>query len=415
MYQIVNFTNSSTSKKLSTQNITFFLCSLAIVSFFLSEPFLYFDSKVSMAFKILGFILLLCSILLRPQIHTSIRFLFPVGVFFLIGTLKSFNLAAALDEIVRFLFPALILIALYSSRHTLRKLCIIFLWIVISNDVYQLYFYAAYIIGLPVFSEPKFDFGYLMRAEGWVGFFSLFGFMNFCAFLLVKHGELFQNKPKYLHWFFIAFSILSTSMKLALAYSIYIMFTSKNKSTMILLSALIITGSLASIYNPGMLQKLTNIVDSKISFYISTGNSARAESYRVMAESISAPNFLGEGLGSFGGPASTTYDSPLYAKYNFNWYGLEELTTTDTFYPHLFVELGLIGGLIYLYFIFNYGQKKKTKIWWVIVSSLLLDSIFSFSLLSPPYFTCAALCMFVFSNKHLLDKRTAQRIQHPII
>lgn len=401
MHNNINFNSHRVklSRKLSLKGVSFFLCSLAIISFFLSEPFLYFDSKTSMLFKVFSFVFLITSILLNPRIDTSIRYLLPVGFFFLIGTLKSFNLSAALDEILRFLFPVIILIALYASQDSIKSLCKIFIWIVISNDIYQIYAYAAYLAGLPVFSDPKFDFGYLMRAEGWVGFFSLFGFMNFCAFLLVKHGNIYNKQPKYLHWFFVLFSILSTSMKLALAYGIYFIFTLKNKSTLLLVTALMIVASAASIYNPWMIEKLINILDSKISFYISTGNSARAESYRVLFESMLAPHILGEGLGSFGGPASTTYNSPLYAKYNFNWYGLEVLTTTDTFYPHLFIELGLLGGLCYLFFLLKYGQKTRTRFWWIIASSLLLDSIFSFSLLSPPYFTCAALCMLIFSEK----------------
>lgn len=407
MHNHINFSKGKLklSRRPSLKGFSLLLCSLAIIFFFLSEPFLYFDSKTSMLFKILSFAFLITSILLNPKIDVSIRYLLPVGIFFLIGTLKSYNLSAALDEILRFLFPVIILIALYASQHSIEKLCKIFIWIVISNDIYQVYSYAAYFIGLPVFSVPKFDFGYLMRAEGWVGFFSLFGFMNFCAFLLVKHGHLYDKQPKYLHWFFILFSILSTSMKLALAYGIYFLFTSKNKSTLLLISALITVALASSIFNPWMIEKLTSILDSKIAFYISTGNSARAESYRVLFESMTAPHILGEGLGSFGGPASTTYNSPLYAKYNFNWYGLEVLTTTDTFYPHLFIELGLFGGLCYLFFLLHYGQKRRTKFWWVIVSSLLLDSIFSFSLLSPPYFTCAALCMIVFSKKYNAQKQ----------
>ncbi|MBE4158626.1 hypothetical protein HJ102_13755 [Vibrio parahaemolyticus] len=87
----------------------------------------------------------------------------------------------------------------------------------------------------------------------------------------------------------------------------------------------------------------------KIEFYVSVGNSARFESYRVMYESLTSGNFFGEGIGSFGGPSSTNYNSPLYQSYYFNWYGMQEqLNTTDTFYPHVFVELGLFTGIIYL-------------------------------------------------------------------
>ncbi|MNL24573.1 hypothetical protein D3C87_1460160 [compost metagenome] len=156
------------------------------------------------------------------------------------------------------------------------------------------------------------------------------------------------------------------------------------------------------IAQPKLAGDVASVLDDKIAFYITQGNSARSESYRVMFESLLQPNFLGEGLGSFGGPASTRYDSPLYQKYNFNWYGLEEqLATTDTLYPHIFVELGIFGGLLYLLFIFTYGFRKANPLWIVVATSFALDNLASFSLLSPPYFFSAALCMLLFTKKQI--------------
>jgi len=131
--------------------------------------------------------------------------------------------------------------------------------------------------------------------------------------------------------------------------------------------------------------EIYKIMQQKINFYIVVGNSARFESYRVMGEFLSQGQLLGEGLGSFGGPSSVIHHSPLYAKYHFNWFGMEEvLKTTDTFYPHLFIEMGLIGGFLFLLMlfvpIFQSKNKDARKLNKFIIITLLFDAIFSFSL-----------------------------------
>ncbi|MNP05529.1 hypothetical protein D3C76_974840 [compost metagenome] len=363
------------------------------------------NPDISQQLKFLGFALLLTSIATSPKFNKKIYYLAPLLIILLINLINSFSKDAAIEELLRFLFPIGIIVALYKSIADLRNIAIFFIWLTITNNVYQIYFYIAYFIGLPVILEPRFEMAYIIRAEGWIGFFTGFGFMNFCAFILTKHGNIFQKRKKHLEYTFLTFSLLSTSLKTFAALLIYLTLTKKNKSTSSLIVASILATALASALYPKIVTDLISVTGEKFQYYVINGNSARAESYRVMKESLLSPNFLGEGLGSFGGPASTKFQSPLYAKYNFNWYGLESLTTTDTYYPHLFVELGLIGGIIYLYFIFSYGQRNRNIVWWIIAISFAMDNLSSFSLASPPYFFAAAICMMLFSNM--------KKISHP--
>jgi hypothetical protein len=165
----------------------------------------------------------------------------------------------------------------------------------------------------------------------------------------------------------------------------------------------------------GYLDSLVGVATAKISFYIVDGNSARAEAYRVMFESLGKGNLFGEGLGSFGGPAAVKYGSPLFGEYHFKWYGLGNiLRTTDAFYPHLFVELGFIGAIVWLCFLLFYGHVNKRNAPWIfIVVAFYFDNIFSLSLVAPSYVFSALLTMYAFSGRvagttHTLVRRPAQ-------
>ena len=142
---------------------------------------------------------------------------------------------------------------------------------------------------------------------------------------------------------------------------------------------------LALVTMPSMLVSMGENLSYRVREYVTEGNSARAESYRVMFSELLDLNLFGRGVGSFGGPSSVTYNSPVYEDVNFNWYHTTNLATTDTYYPHLFVEMGLIGGLLYLLIIlspllFFKWKTYKFKIVFVLYFALFFDSLFSYSL-----------------------------------
>lgn len=385
---------------MKTHTIPVIFACTSLFAFCVSQTLLNIESDFSVTFKAIGFSLLLLCLLAARKIKRDALLLFPIAAILLINHYTSYNSQAATEELLRFLFPIVILLAISSNDNfsVIKNTAKFVVALTISNNIYQLYFYLAYTVGLPTIAEPFFDMGYIIRAEGWAGSFGLFGLMNFLSFLLVRHGSIFEQKNRYLEIFFIAFALLSTTTKVIAAFLVYIAATQKTKSGLRLSLYAAALVFVAVSMQPKILMDFIDSIDGKIYAYILHGESARSDSYRVMKDSILSPNLLGEGLGSFGGPSSIKFHSPLYDKYNFNWYGLN-LSTTDTFYPHLFVELGLIGGLLYLLFLFKYGQRNRSVLWWVIAVAFLIDNLSSFSMLAPPNFFVTAIVLTYFSQR----------------
>ncbi|MEN8515180.1 hypothetical protein [Burkholderia sp. RS02] len=373
------------------------LLALAYFVFCVSDTLLTLDDDRSQVVKIGAFGLVFAAILLRPRFHRLAVLALPIAVSLCIGMLLSFNVHAGIEELVRFLFPVAITVAIFPYRDRLDVLVKTFIGVVVSNDLFQLYFYVSYAVGLPLFMPVRIDSGLFLRAQGWMGFFSEFSFINFCAFLLCRFH--FQNSSRLKwSWVFLLFSLLGFSFKMYVAVILYPVFLGWRDIRVWAVSLLaMLAGTLFLLI--GLFDSFVRVAMAKLSFYILSGNSARAESYRVMFESLLNGNLLGEGLGSFGGPASVKYNSPLYQTYHFNWYGLDGvLKTTDTFYPHLFVEMGLFGAILWLAFMLFYGQsRRKNMIWMYVVLAFCFDNLFSMAFLSPSYVFSALLMMYVLS------------------
>ncbi|VWB59352.1 hypothetical protein BAR24066_02740 [Burkholderia arboris] len=373
------------------------LLALAYFVFCVSDTLLTLDDDRSQAVKMGAFGLVFAAMLLRPRFHRLAVVVLPIAVSLCIGMLLSFNVRAGIEELVRFLFPVAITVAIFPYRDRLDVLLRTFIAVVVSNDLFQLYFYVSYATGLPLFMPVRIDSGLFLRAQGWMGFFSEFSFINFCAFLLCRFHFRNSSRLKW-SWIFLLFSLLGFSFKMFVAIILYPVFLGWRDIKVWMVSLLaVLTGAMFVLV--GLFDSLARVAMAKLSFYILSGNSARAESYRVMFESLLNGNLLGEGLGSFGGPASVRYNSTLYQTYHFNWYGLGGvLKTTDTFYPHLFVEMGLFGAILWLAFMLFYWQtRRKSMIWMYVVLAFCFDNLFSMAFLSPSYVFSALLMMYVFS------------------
>ncbi|HGL6716644.1 hypothetical protein NTJ56_18290 [Burkholderia contaminans] len=373
------------------------LLALAYFVFCVSDTLLTLDDDRSQIVKMSAFGLVFAAILLRPRFHRLAVLALPIVVSLCIGMLLSFNFHAGIEELVRFLFPIAITVAIFPYRDRLDVLVKTFIGVVVSNDLFQLYFYVSYATGLPLFMPVRIDSGLFLRAQGWMGFFSEFSFINLCAFLLCRW---YWSGPRaaIASWGFLFFALLGFSFKLFAALALY-PFVRNVRDVRAWLAAAGIAGMMLVLMAMGILDSLLKVGMAKILFYVVAGNSARAESYRVMFESIRNGNLLGEGLGSFGGPASVKFSSPLYQLYHFDWYGLGGLLkTTDTFYPHLFVEMGAFGALAWLVFVLGYGQGRcKRAVWFYIVGAFCFDNIFSMAFVSPSYVFSALLAMYAFS------------------
>lgn len=373
------------------------LLALAYFVFCVSDTLLTLDDDRSQIVKMSAFGLVFAAILLRPRFHRLAVLALPIAVSLCIGMLLSFDVHAGIEELFRFLFPVAITVAIFPYRDRLDVLVRTFIAVVVSNDLFQLYFYVSYATGLPLFMPVRIDSGLFLRAQGWMGFFSEFSFINFCAFLLCRFHFRNSFRLKWA-WVFLLFSLLGFSFKMIAAIILYPVFLGWRDIRVWAVSLFtMLVGALFLLI--GLFDSFIQVAMAKLSFYVLSGNSARAESYRVMFESLLNGNLLGEGLGSFGGPASVKYGSPLYQTYRFNWYGLDGvLKTTDTFYPHLFVEIGVAGAILWLAFMFFYGQsRKKSMIWIYVVLAFCFDNLFSMAFISPSYVFSALLMMYVFS------------------
>ena len=358
---------------------------------FISEILKVSFNKESVIIKIIAVLYMFLYVILYRKLHNnfvfSFLFFFP---FFLYGIIHSFNIEAALTEGIRYLFPVSVLLYSFSIRFHFKLLLKAFIFFVIINDFFQIINYIYWLKGIDqwFYSYNSDESRYynatsgIIRATGIVAFFGLFGFINLIAFFLTRNFYEGKRK-KTLLFIFVSFMFLSFSYKTLGTFFFLLFLDYKNKLKLISIIAFGLL--LALVTMPSMLVSMGENLSYRVREYVTEGNSARAESYRVMFSELLDLNLFGRGVGSFGGPSSVTYNSPVYEDVNFNWYHTTNLATTDTYYPHLFVEMGLIGGLLYLLIILSpllvfKWKTYKFKIVFVLYFALFFDSLFSYSL-----------------------------------
>lgn len=383
-----------------------FLIVLPVLLIFISEILMYFQSSLSSPLKILSVGYMFLYSLLKLRYHGGLIFSILCFVpFFIYGIIISFNINAAIEEGIRYLFPISILMYSYALKRDFKFLMTCFIVFVLINDFWQIINYINWMRGdrqwfytyNPYWNKwiPNKTSG-IIRATGIVGFFGLFGFMNLIAFFLTR--RYYEGKGKITLLIIFAVSMfLSFSYKTLGTFMVLIFLELKNKLR-ILLYALGIF-SIAFLTMPKLILSMEKNARYRIIEYVVEGNSARGDSYRVMFDEIGRFNLFGRGVGSFGGPSSVTYNSPVYKEVKFNWYTTPELTTTDTYFPHLFVEMGLIGGFAYLFILispllFLRWTYDKFKIVFVIYFALLFDALFAYSINNIAYLILSLIFIY---------------------
>ena len=377
---------------------------LPLVLIFVSEYFRFTSPALGLYLKLFAALLMvLISIVFgkfdRNLILISTLFLpFLVLHFFL-----SFNYSAATEELVRYLFPIIVLFYGYAIKENYRFLFKFLLAFLILNYVAQIFNYYFWSQGINQWFYVYTSTGRVnipavagvLRATGLMGFFSTFGFFNLIMYFLIDF--FYEGKfKKTLMVLTVVFLFLSLSFK-GIGTFLFLLFIFSNKKIKIIGIALFVF-LMTVLFFPSKVAFMTDNAKIRIEAYISEGNSARSESYRVMLQKTDF--LIGEGLGSFGGPASTKYKSPYYDEVNFNWYGLPDLPTTDTFYPHLFIEIGFIGTLLYLFLFFVPLLKagkirvKYFKAILIIYFALFVDALFTYSLNNLVYLSVSILLIY---------------------
>lgn len=281
---------------------------------------------------------------------------------------------------------------------------------------------------VPNIYSKVFPFAIVTYRFGMVSVTSLFyhtgrygWFMLFMALLYYSKYKAYSNKEDR-NWMIACglFSLFSFRTKVIMSLIIIILYiTIFNKKInikkislgFIILIIVIITF------------KDTIINTYNLYFTDSQGTSARqalnANSINIMKDYFP----LGVGFGKFGSWYARVYYSEYYYKYNMNTiYGLEPpdaIFATDTFWPSIFGETGVLGSITYIYalaYIYR-GLKKKYKNSYGISSvyslfgilaliQTLCESMGEQSFNSPPQYIFVALIIGVAieNNKQILVK-----------
>lgn len=374
---------------------------LPLVLVFVSEYFRFTSPSFGGYLKLFSVFLMIIISIAHGKFDAKLIFFSTLFLAFLIPHFfLSFNFYAATEEMIRYLFPIIILFYGYAIKGNYRFLFKFFLVFLVLNYIGQVFNYYFWSEGINQWFYVYTSTGRvnipsvsgILRATGLLGFFSTFGFFNLIMYFLIDF--FYEGKfKKTLKILTVIFLFLSLSFKGIGTFLFLLFIFSKNKIKII--STTIFIFLLILILFPSKVAFMVDNAKIRIEAYLSEGNSARSESYRVM---IQETNFLfGEGLGAFGGPASTKYNSPYYDKVNFNWYGLPNLPTTDTFYPHLFIEIGFVGTLLYLFLFFvpllsvSKIRPKHFRAILIIYLALFADALFTYSLNNLVYLSLSLL------------------------
>jgi hypothetical protein len=393
--------------KIGLKHIKKILILIPFILIIISGIVSFSNSSIGSILKLSAVCYMVVYVLLYAKFNAKLLFSFIIFIpFFVFHIYISFNLNAALEEGIRYLFPIIILFYSYSIRKHWRLLIGFVIVFAIVNNFYQIIIYINWLrdvnkqwfynrVGNTDIYYYNKSLG-VIRGVGLIGFFAAYGFLNLIAFFLCK--QFYNGKYKLLLLSSFVLGIaMSISFKSIGMFLFLLFLLSKQKSKIII--GLITVSLLFIIAFPAKVKNITEQFSYRVETYVTEGNSARGESYRVMLEEFSEFNFLGKGVGSFGGDASTKYNSPLYEEKNFNWYNTIYLKTTDTYFPHLFVELGIISGLLYLLILFTPLLKLKYKqsilfLLFGIYFSLFFDSLFSFALNSLIYLIFSLALIF---------------------
>lgn len=357
-------------------------------------------SAITSTSKMLAFVYMLFYVFFKQKL--SVNLLLFTALFIPFWLLSLFNnpysQEAAYSDGIRYLFPIATLFYSFSIKDKFPLLLKFILFFIVLNFIVQISNYTFWVLGA---TDQWFYYTMgggvrwanktagILRGTGTVVFFSLFGFINLIGFFIIH--KYFQGKYKMILLGICVIGLFASfSYKGIGAFAIVLAFYYYKQLLKVLLY-LTIGFVLVYIAVPQKINMFVADITLRLSLYVTEGNSARGESYRIMWQEIKDGNWFGRGAGVFGGPASTEFNSPYYKKMDFNWYdsGWMQLTTTDTYPPHAFVELGTIGAVFYFLLILSPLIRTRInanyKMALVVMFCLMADMMVSFSLNNLEY------------------------------
>ncbi len=373
-----------------------FLILLPFILIFIGAVFLKVHHFTGSMLKMGAFSYMILYVLIKRKVPKNLLISTALFLLFLIyAVYHSFNFTAGYQAAIRYLFPIVTLFYGYSIREHLNiilKFVIVFVLINFLAQFVNYYywqkgvtqwFYHYTISGQPFFNQTM----GILRASGIVVYFAFFAYMNMIAFFLIK--RYYQGKyKKILMVITLTMMFASLSFKTIVSFFLVLMFYYYKKIiNFITIGFLLIIG----IFMAFPLQAKTfidNLLYRLNAYILMKTPTVRAETYQLMWKEIFNLNLFGEGAGAFGGPASLQYNSPYYKEVNFTWPDTfwMKMTTVDTFPPHVFIELGIVGGLLFFLVLTSPLIKRKvSSIVLIIYFTLFIDMLFTFSLASLEY------------------------------
>lgn len=370
---------------------------LPFVLVYTGSVFSNMNASISSALKISAFAYMLLFVVVKKKVN---RNLFIATLLFLpiliYGIYHSFYWKAGLSDGIRFLFPIVTLFYGYSIRDKMPLLVKFIAVFVVINFMVQIVNYINWLRGVDQWFYYTTYTGYryynmtagVLRATGIVVFFGFYGFLNLIAYFILRRYYFGKYRKLILGMALFSF-VASISYKTFMAFALILIFYFY-KQILKIFTALLLVLIGTYLYAPQIIHKLTNDIIGRIQMYIIGGHTVRTQSYKVMFQNIIQGNWFGEGVGSFGGPASTAYHSPYYEQIGFDFNDFQSawlrLPTTDTYLPHAVVELGIIGSVLYfIVLIMPLLRKKIPAIVLIIYATLFFDMLFSFSLNNLEY------------------------------
>ena len=373
------------------------------------------DKTLGTLIKFSGFGFMVFYSLLQLRFNRNLVIATSLFIPFLIyGVLNSFDIRAGISDGLRYLFPIIILFYSYAIKKQFPILLKFVVAFVILNFLVQIVNYVNWLRGIDqwFYYEINGKVYYnrvagIIRGTGVVVLFGFFGFLNLISFFLITN--YYHGRFKKTLLAIAVFGILGSMSYKTIGTFLLVLFVYYYKHFIKVISALAV---LVSVVFFSFAEKGILFLESfylRISLYVTGSKTARSESYRVMIEEITDFNLFGKGVGVFGGPASIKYNSPYYFEKSFKWYDAEwlNLVTTDTFYPHPFVELGIIGAIVYLSVLCVPLMRKKITKNWVFTAliffAIFFDAIFSFSLNNPEFLMFSLV--FAYPILHYYDSK----------
>jgi hypothetical protein len=384
------------SLTISQKSIRSFLVILPFVLVYIGVVFLKVNHPVGTIFKLAAFGYMIMYALIHNKTDKNLLSITLLFLLFLVYAIwHSFNINAGIQAGLRYLFPIVTLFYGYSIRKHIDVIVKFMIVFVIINFIAQFYNYYGWIKHQNMWYYPQTINGEwyfnsamgVLRASGIVVFFCFFGYMNMIAFFVIKrfyHGKYKKIILAIALLMFLASLSYKTIVSFILVLTVYYY---KKILNLITFALLFVIGLMMALplQTKNFIDNLLYRVDAYIFMSKPT---LRSETYILMWQDIIGGDWFGHGAGSFGGPASFLYNSPYYKEVNFQWLDTfwMKMSTVDTFPPHVFIELGIVGGLLFfLVLLTPLIRRKVSSLVLIIYFTLFIDMLFTFSLAGLDY------------------------------